>query len=169
MQETLDRASEGRTTVVVSHRISAIKNADRIVFIDSGEVVEVGTHKQLISSKGRYYDMVKSTYSELEQLQGEPANEEQQQPLAEEARRYSMAESLDFFISPVEEEPSHLKDTVEYWESFRRLLRLVKVDWLILTIAIISAAVLGFSLPLFSVVFAEVYGVSVKNCRLASQ
>lgn len=149
--------------------MSAIKNADRIVFIDNGEVVEDGTHKQLIALKGRYFEMVKSIYSELEQSQGLQTNEEQQSTLAEEVRRYSMAESLDFSIKPVEVEFDHKKDSVKYWASFKRLLRLVKVDWIILTLAVISAIVLGFSLPLFSLVFAEVYGVSVRIKRLTSQ
>lgn len=58
VQAALDRASKGRTTLVVSHRLSAICHADRIIFIDKGKVVEEGNHETLMKEKGRYYEMV---------------------------------------------------------------------------------------------------------------
>ena len=56
VQETLDQASAHRTTVIVSHRLSTIKNADLIVFMERGTVVELGTHEELMERKGAYYD-----------------------------------------------------------------------------------------------------------------
>lgn len=58
VQTTLDKASKGRTTIIVSHRLSAIRNAERILFIDKGIVIEDGTHSQLVGMKGRYYEMI---------------------------------------------------------------------------------------------------------------
>lgn len=66
VQETLDKVSKGRTTIVVSHRLSAIRHADRILFIDKGQVVEDGSHEELIDLKGRYYDMVTAVNLEME-------------------------------------------------------------------------------------------------------
>lgn len=57
VQAALDRASKGRTTIVVSHRPSAIRSANRIVFIEKGQVVEDGSHDELIALKGQYYSM----------------------------------------------------------------------------------------------------------------
>ena len=54
----MDLASKGRTTIVVSHRLSAIKSADRIFFLDQGKVVEEGSHNDLMKMKGMYYHMV---------------------------------------------------------------------------------------------------------------
>lgn len=58
VQEALDLASKGRTTIVVSHRLSAIKSADRIFFLDQGKVVEEGSHNDLMKMQGMYYTMV---------------------------------------------------------------------------------------------------------------
>ena len=56
--ETLDRAKESRTTIIIAHRLSTIEAADVIVGIDNGAVVEVGSHDDLMSNKGLYYDLV---------------------------------------------------------------------------------------------------------------
>lgn len=58
--ENLDRFYRGRTVVVVAHRLSTVKNADNIIVIDNGEVVEQGTHDRLTSMKGHYYNLVKN-------------------------------------------------------------------------------------------------------------
>lgn len=157
MQEALDRASAGRTTFVVSHRMSAIRNADRIVFIEKGQVVEDGTHSELIAMKGRYYNMVKSTHDNLEESNESQKSEEVKQNQTTEV---SVAGYHEFSLEASDEESSLEKDSVQYWKCFKRILKLVQPDWIILTIAVCSAIVLGFSLPLFSVVFAEMYAVS---------
>ncbi|MDZ7800066.1 MAG: ABC transporter ATP-binding protein [Trueperaceae bacterium] len=53
----LDRVQEGRTTLIVAHRISAFRSADRILVLDRGRIVEAGTHAQLLSRDGWYADM----------------------------------------------------------------------------------------------------------------
>ncbi|CAG5131707.1 unnamed protein product, partial [Candidula unifasciata] len=58
VQEALDKAREGRTTIVVAHRLSTIQNADVIYVLDSGEVVETGRHQTLMEKKGIYYNLV---------------------------------------------------------------------------------------------------------------
>ena len=58
VKEALDRAAEGRTTVAVAHRLSTIRDADTILVLDKGVIVESGTHEELVASKGMYYEMV---------------------------------------------------------------------------------------------------------------
>ena len=58
--ENLDEFYKGRTVVVVAHRLSTVKNADQIVVIDSGKVVEKGTHTELIEKQGAYFNLVKN-------------------------------------------------------------------------------------------------------------
>ncbi|CAF1318669.1 unnamed protein product [Rotaria sp. Silwood1] len=60
VQETLDRASKGRTTIVIAHRLATIRNAHQIYVLDNGSVIEQGTHEILMAKKGgKYQAMVK--------------------------------------------------------------------------------------------------------------
>ncbi|KIW04399.1 hypothetical protein, variant 1 [Verruconis gallopava] len=60
VQEALDSAREGRTTVAIAHRLSTIKYADMIVVINRGRIVEMGSHDKLLEKKGVYWDMCKA-------------------------------------------------------------------------------------------------------------
>ena len=57
VQEALDKAREGRTTIIIAHRLSTISNADNIAVLHKGAVIEQGTHYELIRKKGAYYFM----------------------------------------------------------------------------------------------------------------
>lgn len=58
--ENLEEFFKGRTVVVVAHRLSTVKNADKIVVLDNGTIAEEGTHSELTKLKGIYYDLVKN-------------------------------------------------------------------------------------------------------------
>lgn len=58
VKEALDRAAEGRTTIAVAHRLSTIRDADVIAVFARGNIVELGTHDELVDKKGMYYEMV---------------------------------------------------------------------------------------------------------------
>ncbi|KAH7383906.1 leptomycin B resistance protein pmd1 [Pyrenochaeta sp. MPI-SDFR-AT-0127] len=60
VQDALDRASQGRTTIVIAHRLSTIKKADNIVVMAKGQIVEQGTHDELIKSDGVYASLVQA-------------------------------------------------------------------------------------------------------------
>jgi ATP-binding cassette subfamily B protein len=60
IMDNLNEFFRGKTVVVVAHRLSTVKNADQIIVLEKGEIVETGTHEQLSSSKGRYFDLVKN-------------------------------------------------------------------------------------------------------------
>lgn len=58
--DNLNRFYKGKTVVVVAHRLSTIKNADQILVLDHGRVVENGVHASLIEKKGLYYNLIKN-------------------------------------------------------------------------------------------------------------
>lgn len=58
IQEALDRLTTGRTTFAIAHRLSTLRNADRILVLDKHSVAEIGTHNELIRKKGLYYGLV---------------------------------------------------------------------------------------------------------------
>jgi len=59
IMENLSAFFKGRTVIVVAHRLSTVKNADKIVVLDKGRLVEEGTHRELVETKGAYYNLVK--------------------------------------------------------------------------------------------------------------
>ena len=58
--EYLDEFYKGKTVVIVAHRLSTVKNADQIVVLDKGKVVEIGNHEELTAKRGAYYNLVKN-------------------------------------------------------------------------------------------------------------
>ena len=57
IQESMDRLMHGRTTFVIAHRLSTVRNSDCIMVLEQGRIIERGTHDQLIEEKGKYYQL----------------------------------------------------------------------------------------------------------------
>ena len=61
-QESLEKLSQDRTTFVIAHRLSTIKNADQIIVMDQGHIVEIGNHEELLQKQGYYHQLYYSQF-----------------------------------------------------------------------------------------------------------
>ena len=68
IQAALDQLLEGRTSFVIAHRLSTIRNADQVLVLVKGEIVERGTHEELLAQEGFYYDLYMSQFKRQEQV-----------------------------------------------------------------------------------------------------
>ena len=64
IQDAIQNVLEGRTSFVIAHRLSTVRNANKILVIDDGKIIESGNHKELIKSKGYYYELYKNQFIE---------------------------------------------------------------------------------------------------------
>ena len=64
IQKAMDRLMENRTSFIIAHRLSTIKNADKIIVIENGEIIEQGTHEELLAQKGYYYNTLNAQNKE---------------------------------------------------------------------------------------------------------
>ena len=80
IQQALRRLLKGRTSFVIAHRLSTIKEADLVIVMENGQIVERGTHQDLLARRGRYFQLYTMLYAregvaeEAARLLGEPAS-----------------------------------------------------------------------------------------------
>jgi ATP-binding cassette subfamily B protein len=60
IMQKLDVFFKNKTVVVIAHRLSTVMNADQIVVLEKGKIVEIGDHKELVAKKGSYYELVRN-------------------------------------------------------------------------------------------------------------
>jgi ATP-binding cassette subfamily B protein len=75
IQESLKRLTKGRTTIAIAHRLSTLRNADRLVVLSEGQVAELGTHKELLRKKGIYYNLVMAQRQNSKLAEGNGSNQ----------------------------------------------------------------------------------------------
>ena len=72
IQKALDNLVQGRTTIAIAHRLSTLRRADRLVVLDRGEIVEVGSHDQLITARGAYWRLYEAQARNVDTEDKEP-------------------------------------------------------------------------------------------------
>ena len=75
IQEAIGRLTKGRTTFAIAHRLSTLRNADRLIVLDGGQIAEMGTHAELMEKQGEFYKLVQ-TQSQVTQIIGTGAEGE---------------------------------------------------------------------------------------------
>ncbi|RWW75156.1 hypothetical protein BHE74_00016838 [Ensete ventricosum] len=145
VQEALDRVMIGRTTVVVAHRLSTIRNADIIAVVQGGGIVETGTHDQLMSHPT-------SAYASLVKLQ-ETAHHQRPSP----AEGPSIGRPLSFggsFRSDKDSGSCYAPEANDVAKakpvSLKKLYSMVRPDWIFGVLGTLGAFVAGAQMPLFA-------------------
>lgn len=158
----------GRTTVVVTHRLSTIYNADKIVFINKGVVVEEGSHKELMSLKGYYYSLVEANNSSIinDELPKVPhvkrnfrATKRNESTNSKKSKDSDDENNDELDESEEKNEEVELREKNEKQVSMFYLLQLSSKEWPYILTGIISSFVVGASFPIFAILFGEMYGI----------
>ncbi|XP_018059638.1 PREDICTED: multidrug resistance protein homolog 49-like isoform X2 [Atta colombica] len=165
VQRALDAAAKGRTTIIVSHRLSTITNVDRIVFIKDGVVIEEGTHDELMALKNHYYGLHSAhadaaakdkvskvkTIASTPKMKIKPPLNQQFSTLSAHSHRLSLARSSNEEELDEQEKP--------YDAPMMRIFGLNKPEWPLNLIGSLAAATVGASFPAFAILFGDIYGI----------
>ncbi|XP_053622174.1 multidrug resistance protein homolog 49-like isoform X2 [Plodia interpunctella] len=182
VQAALDAASKGRTTLVVSHRLSTIVNASRIVYIEQGCVLEQGTHAELLEKKGAYYrlvqdDMTSKSIPPAVLAQAADAAETRRSvrrsasaASATSLHRESLIRSSCRLGSVSSRLPSSAAEIVNMEEeaddqesipeaSTWSLLKLNGPEWPLLASGGLASLLVGATMPVFALLLSKLYGM----------
>ncbi|XP_055920973.1 ATP-dependent translocase ABCB1 [Eupeodes corollae] len=147
VQAALEKASEGRTTVIVAHRLSTIRRADKIIVIDKGQVVESGTHLQLMELKGQYFNLVTTQLGDVSDALS-PEIEGKTDLFAEDEDETEIAiVKEDEPLQTSEEESSY---------SLVAVMKLNKTEWPQILAGSISSIIMGCAMPAFALLFGGI-------------
>lgn len=177
VQAALDKAAQGRTTIVIAHRLSTIKNADNIVVMSQGAIVEQGRHSELLERKAAYFNLVEAQRIAAEIKSEDPeeveifqdvddqklhreATNEKAQPIdpddADPVGRLKRMQSGKS-ISSVELGKRGVEKTPEYslWKLMGVVWSFNKKEWPIMLIGFICSVIAGGGNPVQAIFFAK--------------
>lgn len=152
VQNALDQASMGRTTLVVAHKLSTIKNADLIAVVSSGSIVEVGTHNELIDTNGHYARLAKlqRQISVLDQEQGLEGAGVSSAARSSAGRKSTARSSPASFASPLQINATTPPPPSYPSPSFSRMISLNSPEWKQGLIGSLSAIIFGTVQPIYA-------------------
>ncbi|XP_075812232.1 multidrug resistance protein 2 [Microtus pennsylvanicus] len=183
VQAALDKAREGRTTIVIAHRLSTVRNADVIAGFDGGVIVEQGNHDELMKEKGIYFKLVMTQTTGNEIKLKNEAYESQSDTDAPELTSHESTSPLIRKCSYGPQDQERRVSAKEAQEedvplvSFWRILKLNITEWLYLVVGVFCAVISGCMQPVFAIVFSRIIGVFTRdddpetkqqNCNLFS-
>jgi ATP-binding cassette subfamily B (MDR/TAP) protein 1 len=164
VQNALDKAAAGRTTIVVAHRLSTVRDADRIYVMGQGEVLESGTHNELLQNPdGGYSKLVAAQKLREAQEGGDIGPSHPQDPLIPLQRQTSgvsignVSEKLSVDIAKEEQATLVPAPPKAYSMAylFRRMGRIGRSNWLLYVYGGLGAVAVGCVYPAFGIVYAR--------------
>ncbi|XP_014989383.2 ATP-binding cassette sub-family B member 5 [Macaca mulatta] len=154
VQAALEKASKGRTTIVVAHRLSTIRSADLIVTIKDGMVAEKGAHAELMAKRGLYYSLVMS--------QDIKNTDEQMESMTYSTERKTNSLSLCSVNSIKSDFTDKAEESIQSKEislpevSLLKILKLNKSEWPFVVLGTLASVLNGTVHPVFSIIFAKI-------------
>uniref|UniRef100_A0A2K5P3N4 ATP-binding cassette sub-family B member 5 n=1 Tax=Cercocebus atys TaxID=9531 RepID=A0A2K5P3N4_CERAT len=154
VQAALEKASKGRTTIVVAHRLSTIRSADLIVTIKDGMVAEKGAHAELMAKRGLYYSLVMS--------QDIKNADEQTESMTYSTERKTNSLSLCSVNSIKSDFTDKAEESIQSKEislpevSLLKILKLNKSEWPFVVLGTLASVLNGTVHPVFSIIFAKI-------------
>ncbi|KAH8301534.1 hypothetical protein KR059_005587 [Drosophila kikkawai] len=169
VQAALEKVSAGRTTIIVAHRLSTVRRADRIVVINKGEVVESGTHQELMERKDHYYNLVTTQLGDDDGSVLSPTgdiyknfdikdeDEEEIKVIHDEDEEEVETSTKKDKKKKKVKDPNEVKPMTE-------VMKMNKPEWFQITVGCISSVIMGCAMPIFAVLFGSILQVlSVKD------
>ncbi|KAM9165872.1 ATP-dependent translocase ABCB1-like [Pangshura tecta] len=165
VQTALDKAREGRTTIVIAHRLSTVRNADLIAAFEDGVITEQGTHHELMKRNGIYCKLVK-----MQTIGTEVQSEEEAENSTKVALKESIGNGLRRRSTRKSTKKSEIQDdsldvkTVQPDEnvppvSFLKVMKLNKTEWPYFVVGTFAAIINGALQPAFAIIFSEIIAV----------
>lgn len=171
VQAALDSAMKGRTTIIIAHRLSTVKNADLIYAMKDGAIEEYGTHKELMSKEGLYHHLVMAQMGEKEAVRhdyssggealGVMSSDALQSSFSDKKyrKRRSLSLSLASLEDPELDRLAKEAEETDVTENFRvaRLFRLNAPEWGWLLLGFLGCGLTGSIMPIFAFFYGEVF------------
>lgn len=184
VQKALEKAGKGRTKIVVSHRLSTITDADVIVFMDKGRMVERGNHRELMGRRGRYYNLVMANQREevveevvipkrrktiqtatgLREIEVEVDDDDVEDGVPEEDKLPLQPPPAEQDAKPIKKRTQEKLQKIKTASASKgrtliRLLRLNGPEWPLILGGCVAGVINGATLPLFAILFGDFFSI----------
>ncbi|CAF4868056.1 unnamed protein product, partial [Rotaria sp. Silwood1] len=174
VQDALDKAKAGRTTIVIAHRLSTIRNADLIIGLERGCVVESGTYDDLMEYKGLYYELVTAQMQKEKEKEVDPDIDKEDDEVEREFVRersfhkihskQSIASNDDFDENDKEDDKTASDAQKKKKKRSRtpfvfQIFKLNAPEWPWILMGAVFSLIFGAIQPIFALFFAQIYGL----------